>query len=63
MCRNKLTYKTMGTSTKPQDCNKAKQQEATSADVAKKNKKPFKLTTVTKEELERRRIPVYSYLL
>ena len=53
----------MGTSTKPQDCNKAKQQEATSADVAKKNKKSFKLTTVTKEELERRRIPVYSYLL
>lgn len=52
----------MGTS-KPQDCNKAKRQEATNANVAKKNKSLFKLTTVTKEELERRRIPVYSYLL
>jgi len=52
----------MGTS-KPKDYNTAKQQEATNADVAKKDKKPFKLATVTKEELERRRIPVYSYLL
>lgn len=52
----------MGTS-KPQDCNKAKQQEATNADVAKKNKKPFKLTIATKEELEQLRIPVYPYIL
>lgn len=51
----------MGTS-KPQSDNAA-QQTATKADVVKNDKKPFKLTIVTKEELERRRIPVYSYIL
>lgn len=51
----------MGTS-KPQSDNAAQQTE-TNADVVKKDKKPFKLTIVTKEELERRRIPVYSYIL
>ena len=29
----------------------------------KKDKKPFKLTIVTKEELEKRRISVYPYVL
>ena len=29
----------------------------------KKDKKPFKFTIVTKEELEKRRIPVYPYVL
>ena len=48
---------------KPQDCNHASQQDATKADVAKKEKKSFKLTIVTKEELERLRIPVYPYIL
>ena len=52
----------MGTS-KPQTCDNAKQQEAANADVVKKDKKPFKLTVVTKEGLERRRIPVYTYIL
>lgn len=52
----------MGTSN-PQNCSAAKQQEATNADAAKKNKKPFKLTIATKEELEQLRIPVYPYVL
>ena len=52
----------MGTS-KPQTCANAKQQEAANADVVKKDKKPFKLTVVTTKELERRRIPVYKYIV
>ena len=60
--RKPLKDKAMGTS-KPQTCDNAKQQEAANADVVKKDKKPFKLTVVTKEELERRRIPVYTYIL
>ena len=60
--RKPLKDKAMGTS-KPQTCDNAKQQEAANADVVKKDKKPFKLTVVTKEELEQLRIPVYPYIL
>lgn len=60
--RKPLKNKAMGTS-KPQTCDNARQQKAANADVVKKDKKPFKLTVVTKEELERRRIPVYTYIL
>jgi hypothetical protein len=52
----------MGTSKVSTNSN-AQKQENQHADVEKKNKKPFKLTIATKEELESIRIPVYPYMI
>jgi hypothetical protein len=38
-------------------------QDIGNADVAKGLNKPFVLSDVSKEELSKRRIPIYSYLL
>ena len=52
----------MGTS-KPVQNESGTRKDTDNVTATQKDKKPFKLTTVTKEELERRRIPVYSYIL
>ena len=38
-------------------------QDLRDSENKKETKKPFKLTIVSKEELEKRRIPVYPYLI
>ena len=38
-------------------------QDLRDAETKKEVKKPFKLTIVSKEELEKLRIPVYPYLI
>lgn len=40
-----------------------KMQDLRDTEIKKETKKPFKLTIVSKEELEKRRIPVYPYLI
>ena len=40
-----------------------KMQDLRDTEIKKEAKKPFKLTIVSKEELEKRRIPVYPYLI
>ena len=40
-----------------------KMQDLQDSETKKGDKKPFKLTIVSKEELEKRRIPVYPYLI
>lgn len=38
-------------------------QDLRDSETKKETKKPFKLTVVSKEELEKLRIPVYPYLI
>ena len=52
----------MGTS-KTTKTNDTKKQNTPSATTSQEIKTPFKLTIVSKEELEKRRIPVYPYLI
>ena len=52
----------MGTSETTKTGNN-KMQDLRETETKKKVKKPFKLTVVSKEELEKRRIPVYPYLI
>ena len=40
-----------------------KMQDLRDTEIKKEAKKPFKLTIVSKEELEKRHIPVYPYLI
>ena len=40
-----------------------KMQDLRDSETKKGDKKPFKLTLVSKEELEKLRIPVYPYLI
>ena len=40
-----------------------KMQNLRDSETKKEEKKPFKLTIVSKEELEKLRIPVYPYLI
>ena len=52
----------MGTAETKQTANN-KMQDLRETETKKEVKKPFKLTVVSKEELEKRRIPVYPYLI
>lgn len=52
----------MGTSETTKTGN-VKMQDLRDTETKKEVKKPFKLTIVSKEELEKRRIPVYPYLI
>ena len=52
----------MGTSETTKTGNN-KMQDLRDTEIKKEAKKPFKLTIVSKEELEKRRIPVYPYLI
>jgi hypothetical protein len=52
----------MGTS-KTTKTNDVKKQDTPSVATNQEVKNPFKLTIVSKEELEKRRIPVYPYLI
>ena len=53
----------MGTSETTKTGNNKMQQDLRGTETKKETKKPFKLTVVSKEELEKLRIPVYPYLI
>ena len=53
----------MGTSKTTKTGNNKMQQDLRGTETKKEVKKPFKLTVVSKEELEKLRIPVYPYLI
>ena len=62
LCKAKQIIIIMGTTETTKTGNN-KMQDLRDTEIKKEAKKPFKLTIVSKEELEKRRIPVYPYLI